>query len=169
MSVAVRLPEVHPMFTQACPLCGQENRIVARGTYEWNGKVNIHPDIGYSYCTCKAIFYTKRENLRYIGDESFNQFEKPLEKMKEILNELNPGDQVDTRMPDPFFIDWPNPEGFKHFNPRENFILWDLDVLREELENVGFEILKAEHEFDVHAEHPMTMHFIFRKPMICGF
>ena len=105
MAIAKELPDVVPFFMQECPLCGRLNRMVVKGVY---GNGELYPDIGYSFCNCKSIFYTRKENVT-----------EPVEYAEKdgIIS-----------APDPFFCEWDtNPYTFKYWNPRKYEILWDME------------------------------------------
>lgn len=165
MSVAQRLPEIVPFFMQDCPLCGRANRMVIKGVCRYDGKTEIYPDIGYSFCNCKNIFYTRFENVKEHEAQSFQNLEKPLEKLAELYGSMESGLNLLIRMPDPFFVDWgQDPYEFLHWNPRRNHILWNLDQFCEEAALIGFEVVSAKRDFSVGTENPQTMEILLRKP-----
>lgn len=144
MSIAKALSDIHPDFLQECPLCGRDNRIVMKGVYKLGDKVELQPDMGYSFCNCKAIFYTNSDNL---WDEI-----KP-----------EPDEQGVITYPDPFFA-WPDPYQFHYLDVRRYQILWDMDSMCEQLEADGYEVIRTFREFDVHSNYPQHFHIIIRKP-----
>ena len=165
MSIAQSLPNVEPFFMQICPLCGRDNRIVVKGVYTRDGKREIYPDIGYSFCNCKNIFYTNFENVKDFRAPSFQNFEKPLDELCRMFDSLPSGDFMIIVMPDPFFCAWDiDPYMFEHWNPRVNHVIWDMEGFCEEAENAGFEIIKAKRQFDVNSGNPKTMEIVLRKP-----
>lgn len=165
MSIAKQLPEIAPFFMQDCPLCGRSNRMVVKGVYRCDGKTEQYPDIGYSFCNCKCIFYTRFENIKEYDSRSFQNSPKPLEKLTEMFLEMGSGQSLLIRMPDPFFVDWgQDPYEFLHWNPRLNHILWDMDQFCLEAKMIGFEVVKAERDFNVQTESPQTMEILLRKP-----
>lgn len=135
MAVAKELVEVDARFIQQCPLCKRQNRIVMHGLHDGTNK---HPDMGYSFCNCKNIFYTKPENLR---------------------DEVTP--KPDTSgvitYPDPFFA-WPDPYEFKFWDVRRYRILWSMEGMCEQLSEDGYEVLDARRDFDVHSATPQHFH-----------
>ena len=165
MAIAKDLPVVHTDFIQKCPLCSRMNRMVVLGVYKLGDKVSRHPDIGYSFCNCKCIFYTDYSNIKVKTHSGFQYYEKPLEELKNVF-EMSPNGKVLTfHMPDPFFCDWgQDPYTFEHWNPRFNHILFDMDQFCEDAKEVGFEVISARHEFDVQSEYPKTMEIILKKP-----
>lgn len=138
MAIAKQLEELHPKSMQECPVCGRINRIVMYGIHVFGNKAEKHPDMGYSFCNCKAIFYTNKENV--------------LEPV-----EIEPdGDGIIT-YPDPFFA-WPNPYDFLFWDVRKYQILWDMDSLCEKLVSRGYEIEYARRDFNVHSKTPQHFH-----------
>ena len=138
MAVAKELETVDPRFIQECPLCHRHNRIVMYGLCAAGGKIDKHPDMGYSFCNCKNIFYTNRENLR-----------------DEVVIEPD-ADGIIT-YPDPFFA-WPNPYDFLFWDVRRYPIIWDMDGLIDELKSWGFNVIEARRDFDVHSKTPQHFH-----------
>lgn len=165
MSIAQSLPEVDPMFMQKCPFCGCWNRMVVKGVYVKNGKHELYPDIGYSFCNCKSVFYTNYENVKIKTDSTIHHFERPLEELKNIFDSMPRGNFLKFNMPDPFFVEWGNnPYTFEHWNPRFNHVLFDMDQICEEAKSIGFDVVSAKREFDVNSPNPKTMEIILRKP-----
>lgn len=163
MSIAQKLNDVQSFFVQECPLCSRPNRIVARGVYRDETEMRLYPDIGYSFCNCKNIFYTRFENLNTgVGQEDAN----PVDKMKKAFDFLAPGRQCSIVLPDPFFCEWGNDpyKTFLHWNPRVHWILWDKDQFEDELKAIGFEIISSKRQFDVRSDSPQTFEFIVKKP-----
>lgn len=142
MAIAKQLEELHADSMQDCPLCGRANRIVMKGVFVQDKKIELQPDSGYSFCNCKAVFYTNAENLH---------------------DEVRPEPNADGLItyPDPFFA-WPNPYDFLHWNIRKYRILFDMDSLCDELVAQGYEIVSARRDFDVHSETPQHFHIRIR-------
>lgn len=165
MAIAKQLQEIDPFCMQECPLCGRSNRIVVKGVHKNGDRVELYPDIGYSFCNCKSIFYTNYENVKIKTHSGFQYYEKPLEELKNVF-EMSPNGKILTfNMPDPFFCEWGNdPYTFEHWNPRLNHVLFDMEQFCEEAKEVGFEVISAKRQFDVHSEYPRTMEIILRKP-----
>ena len=164
MSVAKQLPEIEPFFMQDCPLCGRSNRMVVKGVCRYDGKAEQYPDIGYSFCNCKNIFYTRFENVKSESG-SFQSKKDPILELQTKYGEMGRDQSLLIIMPDPYFVDWgQNPYEFLHWDPRENNIIWDMDQFCEEAKAVGFEIVKAERDFEVGTENPQTMRILLRKP-----
>jgi hypothetical protein len=165
MAIAKELPEVNPLFMQKCPACGRMNRMVVKGVYKNGDKTELYPDIGYSFCNCKAIFYTNYENIKIKTHSGLQYYEHPYEEMKNVFEALPKGAVIKFGVPDPFFCDWgQNPYDFEHWNPRFNRTLFDLTQFCEDLKEVGFEVLSARREFDVQSKTPKTMEISLRKP-----
>ena len=164
MSIAKSLPEVHKFFMQQCPLCGRLNRMVVKGVYIYDNNREIYPDIGYSFCNCKCIFYTNYENIDKTKTPAFERYKNPLKELKKVFDSLVPGTVIEMILPDVFFCDWgQNPYEFEHWNPRANYILWDMGQFCEEAESIGFEIVSANHEFDVQSNNHKTMKILLKK------
>lgn len=144
VSVNKQLPDVVPFFMQNCPLCSQPNRMILRGLYIHKDKVEKYPDIGYSFCNCRSIFYTNIENVTV-----------------PILDTFVPGLST---MPDPYFVDWRNPHTWLHWQPRKYQILWDMDSYCEEAVDQGYEVVSAIRDMDVESSTPQHFHVTLRKP-----
>ena len=165
MSVSQSLPKVDPMFKQACPFCGRMNRMVVKGVYRKGDRHELYPDIGYSFCNCKCVFYTDYDNVKIKTHSGIEHYEHPLIELKNVFNSLPAGSTLTLQIPDPFFVEWGNdPYTFEHWNPRFNHVLFDMDHLCAEAEAIGFEVLSHRREFDVNAEKPKTMEILLRKP-----
>src|SRR3990167_1011633 len=143
MSIAQSLPDIVPFFMQDCPLCGRSNRMVVKGTYKLGNKIELHPDMGYSFCNCRAIFYTRKENI--VNPTDYTPDENGL-----------------ITLPDPFFA-WPNPYDFHYWDVRRYEILWDMDSLCEEYQSMGYEIVSAQRDFDIESKTPQHFHIKVRK------
>lgn len=165
MSVSKELSKVDPFFLQACPLCGQLNQMCVRGVYRNQDKSELYPDMGYSFCTCKCIFYTKHENITESSPNEFQHLKDQMLYLRNKFSEMKSGDQWFLWMPDPFFVEWSkSPYEFLHWNPRRNHIIWDLNSFNEEVKNIGFDVVYATRQMDVYAQHPQTMEFLLKKP-----
>jgi hypothetical protein len=127
---------------QDCPLCGRSNRVVVKGLFVCGDKAETHPDMGYSFCNCRAIFYTRPENI--LSPVSYNPDENGM-----------------ITLPDPFFA-WPDPYQFLHWDVRKYQIIWDMESLVEELRLAGDEIISYHRDFDVHSKTPQHFHIKVR-------
>lgn len=138
MAIAKELVDVHKFFVQECPFCKRSNRIVMNGLFVLGDKVEKHPDMGYSFCNCKNMFYTRPENVvwpaRYDPDENG------------IIT-----------LPDPFFA-WPDPYEFRFWDVRRYKIIWPLDSLCERLKELGYEIESTLRDFDLYSKTPQHYH-----------
>lgn len=143
MAIAKRLPDVDPRFMQRCPLCDRNNRMVVHGVYRHEGKVQLYPDIGYSFCNCRDIFYCDKQYCTE-PDTSWR----------------DEGDFTYISKPDPFFCDWGNNPHttFLHWNPRKFNILWDMHRFVEFLEERGYTVLEAKRDFDTNSKTPQHFH-----------
>ena len=165
MSIAKCLPDVVDYCLQVCPLCNRANRIVVKGVFVSDGKRELYPDIGYSFCNCKSIFYTNYENIKIHTHAGFQHYKKPLEELKRTFDALPSGNQIEIVMPDPFFCEWGgDPYTFYHWNPRFNHVLFDMEKFCEDAEEIGFEVLSAKRQMDLQSENQKTMEIVLRKP-----
>lgn len=139
MSIAPKLPEVDKFFMQKCPFCERSNRIVVKGVYVKDDHHEVYPDIGYSFCNCRAVFYTRPENLSHVFS-------------------YQPVHGIITA-PDIFFVDWgDDPYKFPYWNPRRYQTLWDMESYVESLKLDGYKVKRAWREFEVEATYPMHFH-----------
>lgn len=150
---------------QKCPLCGRMNRMVVRGVYICNGKREQYPDIGYSFCNCKNLFYTNYENVKVHNIAGFQYYEHPLEELKNVFDAMPKGNTLTFSMPDPFFVEWDiDPYEFEHWNPRMNHVIFDIGQLVEECKAVGFEVISVKKNFELDSPNPKTTEISIRKP-----
>lgn len=161
MSVAKTLPLVDPFFEQPCPLCGTYQRMMIRGNYVDEGKWSRFPDLGYSFCNCRHIFYTKWENLLET-ETTWNNCRYPLAHLKVAYE--NGSSPFTISMLDPYFIDWKQPHEMFHWQVRKVYMLWDKDQWVEECKKVGFEVVSAVRDMDVASKTPQHFHVTVRKP-----
>jgi len=164
MSVAQSLPDIDKNFIQICPLCGQKNRMVLKGVRHNGTSREIYPDIGYSFCNCKSIFYTNFDNIWPINGDTFSDIKDPIDELKKIFKETKPGYRMAIKLPDPFFCEWgKDPHEFLHWNPRRFHIIWDKDQIIKEAKEVGFEVEECDREFGIGGENPQTFRLYLRK------
>lgn len=161
MSVAKSLPPVDPFFMQECPLCGTPQRMMIKGNYVDKDKWERYPDMGYSFCNCRNIFFTKPENLIEV-DTTWNNCLDPIGRLERDLIEAPK--EFTISMLDPFFIDWKQPHEMWHWLCRKVFILWDMDSFADTCREVGFEIVSAVRDMDVNSSTPQNFHVTVRKP-----
>jgi len=152
---------------QDCPLCGRSNRIIINGIYRENPDDKAfqkYPDIGYSFCNCKNIFYTRLENL---FEENRNEvIADPVRRMANEYRLMEKGEAKKLILPDVFFCAWDtDPYGtFLHWDPRRHYILYDKDQFEEEMRAIGFEVISCNRRFDVNSQYPQTFEIVVRKP-----
>lgn len=163
MSVAKGLPPVDPFFLQRCPMCRKEHRMMIRGLYVDNGKSQLYPDMGYSFCNCRNIFFTKWENITELNG-GFNSEKQPIKKLQDVFAMASNGQTIVITMRDPYFVDWNRPHEYTGFNPRVNYTLWDMGSFTDECVKVGFEVLSAVRDMDVNTKTPECYHITLRKP-----
>lgn len=163
MSIAQELPEISGFFVQECPLCGRPNRMTINGVYRDEKGSQRYPDMGYSFCNCKNIFYTRIENLK--GNQTPNA--DPVERMKNLFPTMLPGQRARLVLPDPFFCEWGNDpqKTFLHWDPRAHWIIWDKEQFEEEMLAIGYEIVSSRREFDVFCESQQVFEIVVKKPV----
>lgn len=163
MSIAQELQEIAPFFMQNCPLCARLNRIVVLGVYRDHKGPQRYPDMGYSFCNCKNIFYTRFENLT---TGARMEDADPVCRMSMKFPEMKPGETVRLIMPDPFFCEWAfDPYQFLHWSPRNHWIIWDKEQFEEEVKAIGFEIVSSRRQMDVLSIYPQTFEIVLKKPV----
>ena len=165
MAVAKSLPPVASFFMQICPLCGTSQRMMIRGLYidpdTKQGK--LYPDMGYSFCNCRNIFFTKWVNITS-DDENFNTCKQPVAALKQAYHKCEFGGAIKITLRDPYFIIWNRPHEYSGFDPRKNFILWDTESFIDECKKVGFELVNWYRDMDVESKTPEHSHVTLRKP-----
>ncbi len=162
MAIANGLPFTAPFFLQPCPLCLTYQRMMIRGNWiDEKGVWSRFPDMGYSFCNCRNIFFTKWENLSE-RDTTWNNCDNPLERLQLAYMEA-PG-KFTISMLDPYFINWNAPHEMWHWLCRKVYILWDMDSWVDECKKVGFEIVSAVRDMDVQSKTPQHFHVTVRKP-----
>lgn len=161
MSVAQSLPEIDKNFMQICPLCKQDNRMIIKGVKHYDERREIYPDIGYSFCNCKNIFYTNHENLWQHGN-------MPIctpDELKRVYEGMKSGKTFHLIMPDPFFIEWAkDPHEYLHWDPRKNYIIWDMEQFVREIKAVGFEVLEYFRDFGIESDPSQVFKVKVKKP-----
>lgn len=162
MSVHKRLPDIVPMFEQECPLCHEKHRMIVRGWYIHKDTEERYPDIGYSFCNCRNIFFTNYENIkRNVGITSHKD---PIQSLKDEFSKMYSMESIKIIMPDVYFVDWRNPSLWKHWLPRQHHILWDMDSFCDVARMVGFDVIEALRDMDVCSALPQHMTITLRKP-----
>jgi len=134
--------------------------MMIKGNYVQSDKWERFPDMGYSFCNCKHIFYTKWENL-IERNVTWNNCKYPLERLKEAYDE-GPG-EFTISMLDPYFINWNAPHEMWHWQCRKIYILWDMDSFANECRKVGFEVLSAVRDMDVNSKTPQHFHITVKR------
>lgn len=161
MSYAKTLTKADPFFMQKCPLCGESQRMMIRGNWvDENQKWHRFPDMGYSFCNCRNIFFTKWENV-IERDTTWNNCENPLGRLKYEFQ--SSPKEFTISMLDPYFINWLCPHEMWHWQCRKVYILWDMDSWVEECKKVGFEVLEAKRDMDIDTKTPQHFHVTVRK------
>jgi len=138
MSTKQKLDKPEDWCLQICPICGRSNYMVIRGDREIGNRHEIYPDMGYSFCNCNNIFYTRS-----------SEYDNPVDMLKELYHTLPEGKDYQFILPDSYFINWDNIYEFKHWKLREIPIIWDIDSFCALAEKLGFTIKYRERVFDV--------------------
>lgn len=162
MSVARSLPPVEPFFMQACPFCSTLQRMMIKGNYVKDNKWERYPDMGYSFCNCRNVFFTKWENIT--EPMGWNGLKYPLDELTWKFNHMQDDEVVIISMLDPYFINWNAPHEMWHWQARKVYILWDMDSFADECRRVGFEVVSATRDMDVESKTPQNFHVTVRKP-----
>jgi len=117
--------------------------VVVKGVYKMGDKIELQPDMGYSFCNCRDIFYTRKEN---------------------VLDPISyePDEDGMISLPDPYFA-WPDPYQFYGWNVRRYEILWDMDSFCDYLREQGYQVLSAERDFDLYSSTPQHFHIKVKK------
>ena len=138
--------------------------MVVKGVYIKDGKRELYPDIGYSFCNCKSIFYTNYENIKIKTHAGFQYYEKPLVELKNAYESIPSGNEIRLIMPDPFFVEWAqDPYSFEYWNPRLYHVLFDMEQFCDDAREIGFEVVSSKRQFNLESESPKTMEIILRK------
>lgn len=146
MSVAPRLQDVVEFFMQSCPLCNRSNRMVIKGCYIHENKKETYPDIGYSFCNCENIFYTRKENVT--------------DPIKTELIKDGVGIII---QPDPFFVEWGNnPNSWDYWNPRRYEVLWDMHSLVSRLKLEGKDVFHWSRDFVPGSDSAQHFHIRYK-------
>ena len=164
MSVAKTLPPVATFFLQECPFCGTKQRMMIRGNYIEKDTYIKFPDMGYSFCNCKHIFYTKWENVIHSEEQDWNSYFNPLSELRWKFHRMDDGEELTITMLDPYFINWNAPHNMWHWNCRKVYMLWDMDSFVDECKTAGFQVLSAIRDMDVESKTPERFHIRVRKP-----
>jgi len=155
LAIAKSLPLVDPFFMQECPLCGTMQRMMIRGNYVDDNNWSRFPDMGYSFCNCHDIFFTKPENVNEI-DTTWNNCSDLVGKLKESYS-TGPS-EFTISMLDPYFINWNSPHEMWHWLVRKVYYLIDMDSFCNMCREVGFEVVSAVRDMDVESKTPQNFH-----------
>lgn len=164
MSVAKCLPPVDPHFMQPCPLCGTPQRMMIKGNYIHQDQYEKFPDMGYSFCNCHHIFFTKWENVT--KGEGWNSLRYPHDELIHDFHDMDPGQTLTISMLDPYFINWNSPHNMWHWNCRKVYILWDMDSFCQVAQEIGFHLVSAQRDMDVESKTPQHFHIKLMKPEV---
>lgn len=135
--------------------------MMIKGNYVDNDKWERFPDMGYSFCNCRNVFFTKWENLTE-RNQTWNNCQYPLSRLYELYVG-QPPKEFTISMLDPFFINWICPHEMTHWQCRRVYILWDMHSWIKECEQVGFEIVSACRDMDVTSKTPQHFHVTVRR------
>lgn len=88
----------------------------------------------------------------------------PIRAIVNMKDSLSNNGLLYVAMPDPYYINWANPESWGHWSIREHHILWDMDSFIEVVEEKGFECLYSK-RFAFHRTFVCVKeyHLIFQK------
>ena len=126
----------------------------------------IQPDMGYSFCNCKNVFYTNYDNLNTEFRNQHPCIKNPLTELRKQYDELKIGYCLSQVLPDPFFVEWgKDPHTFLHWDVRHYHIIWDMEQYCKEAREIGFEVVSAERNFDIDSENQQTFRVHLRKPV----
>lgn len=186
MSVLHELPKYKEHLMQQCPFCGEKHHVLVRGgiTTHDGTKLNteVFPDMGYSFCNCKNIFYTNWENIKLgVYDESYAKRYKNADEVnkkcaksywqmhkKRIVENSNSGEKfLELGAVTPYIMDLAKESGFdttgldiikhdfSHPMIEANFELWDGRIWFDDFsEKARFDVIWASHIFE-HFQYPL--------------
>ena len=137
--------------------------MMIRGNYidPHSGVWSRFPDIGYSFCNCRNVFFTNFENLQE-SETTWNNCLYPLLNLKQAF--VDGPDEFTISMLDPFFINWNAPHEMFHWQCRKVHILWDMNSFVDECKKVGFEVVSAIRDMNPESKTPQHFHITVRKP-----
>jgi len=136
--------------------------MMIRGNYLDKEKWYRFPDMGYSFCNCRNIFFTKWENIK--DPLGWNGLKEPLVELKQDYYDMDSGKEMTISMLDPYFINWKSPHEMWHWQCRKVYILWDMESFADECRKVGFQVISAIRDMDVESKTPQNFHITVRKP-----
>lgn len=132
--------------------------------YETTG-LDIGPHSGSNHRLIQADFDKDTIEEKFdiiIANHFFEHIHYPLEGLKKCYSMLNPGGLLFISMPDPFQIDWRDPNIWAHWFIRQHYIMWDLESFCDEAHAIGFKTKLSVRNFDV---RPLRdYHLLFKKP-----
>ena len=134
--------------------------MMIRGNWiDGNGEWKRFPDMGYSFCNCRDIFFTKWENV-IEKNTTWNNCEDLVAKLAEDYAE---GPREFTiSMLDPYFVNWNCPHEMWHWLLRKVYYLIDMDSFCDLCREVGFEVVSAVRDMDVESKTPQNYHVTVR-------
>lgn len=160
LAIAKSLPPVDPFFMQACPLCGTKQRMMIKGNYVDKDKWERFPDMGYSFCNCRDIFFTEIENVLK-PDTTWNNCTDLVGKLK---SDYESGPKEFTiSMLDVFFVNWKCPHEMWHWLLREVYYLIDMDSFCDLCREIGFEVVSSIRDVNVESKTPQNFHVTVRR------
>jgi len=158
MSVWHELPKYQNHLMQKCPFCKGKQPVLVRGAHTTmvDGKYNseVFPDLGYSFCNCKNIFYTNWQNINQdVYDENYEdkhssdvskEYAKNFWKMheEEIVWKTTGDKFLEIGAVTPYLLDNVRKKGFK---------TTALDIIKHDW--YGFKV--GEQEIDLNLRHEM--------------
>jgi len=105
MSVYQELPKFAERLLQPCPFCGMKQPLYIRAIHmqrpedSYDVEKLIHPDLGYSFCNCKNIWYTNWSNIwQNVYDSGYEK--KHTDEMYRVLAHKFLSNQAKKLFPD---------------------------------------------------------------------
>jgi len=132
--------------------------------YETTG-LDIAPHKGSSHRLIQANFDKDTIDEKFdviVANHFFEHIQYPIEAISKCYYMLKDGGLLFVSMPDPFQINWSNPNLWAHWLIRQHYIMWDMDSFCGEVEKTGFRTKFKIRNFDV---RPLRdYHLLFKKP-----
>lgn len=131
-----------------------------KGNYVKDNKWERYPDMGYSFCNCRDIFYTKWENI-VDGNTTWNNCRYLMNELKDKW--IHGPSEFTISMLDPFFINWNSPHEMWHWIVRKIYYTIDMDSFCKMCEEAGFTVISVVRDMNVESKTPQNYHVTVRK------
>lgn len=174
MSVTKQLPKYERYCLMDCPICGQENIMVAMGLVSLcPEEIAESPDIGYAFCNCKNIFYTNWRNIdqstyydeeyheRHLGDDVKETFKTFFSEYKPLLDKHGNGGKklLDIGCETDYLLDLAKEDGYEttgmdlllHGDTAHSMVVGDVDKCGV---TGNYDVIFANHLFE-HLHYPI--------------